>query len=250
MNAQRLAALRWAGAATAAVAAASLLLGGVVVWAVDEEAAAPTTTTTPPSTRGTVAPPREEASLVTPDQQGTLYVWHGEEVTGEELLTLDSDVARDAPLLVDPEFVAAHRAAGVDLDLLLAQRRHLIDRLLPVALQRQDAPPGPDTLEVAVVAPPTRNDGTLDVPVMVFNAAAAPRRIAALDLRILGADGAPATERVRFFEDRDVVVPARSGYFNAVTFVGDQVLRPGAVRRAWSFEASVSWMAAPEDAGA
>lgn len=247
INSQRVEALRWAGAAAATAAALSLVVGGTVVWATGSEVS-PTTTSTAvtPTTDAVTGPVREEASLVAPERSGVLFRWNGVEVTAEELLALDAaDVPADVPLLVDSGFVAAHRESDVDLGRLQAQLRHLAQRLLPVALGGDVDPDGPGTFEVAVVAPPTQDGEAIDVPVMVFNTADLDRRIAALDLRILGVDGAPATERVRFFEDRTVVVPAHSAYFNALTFVGDQVTRPRAVRRSWSFEATVSWAVPP-----
>lgn len=229
-----------------ASAVAGLLLVALVVVVLadgDEETTTPTDVTTTSVGRATTTAVVAQMSLVTDDADGPLFTFAGVDVAAEELrsITHDSEVPEEYETLIDEEFAAAQREAGLALERLERQVQHLANRLGPAAERSEAEAP------VAVVARPTDDGGSLDAPVLIVNTADAERVIARLDLRILDADGAAITERVRFLAELAVVIPPRTAWFNVLSFSPEQVVAEEADLARYTWEAEVVWEATAAD---
>lgn len=222
------------------------LAAAVVVVATlgDDDPPTPATTTSAAPTTSTTVLLERQVSLVEDDEAGRLFAVAGVEVTAEALraVTAGDSVAERYPVLIDPTFVAAQEEADLSLTRLRRQVRFLANRLGP-AIEEAGLEPA-----LAVVSRPRFDRGTVDAAVLVVNTLDTSRHLEFVDLRLLDAEGAPATERVRFLADAGgVEVPAGTAYFNLVAFSEAQVLDPDADFTEYGWEGDVRWR---EDASA
>lgn len=223
--------------ATALVAATALVL---FVALDDDETSAPTTTTTEPTpTTSTTVVVERQVTLVDEDESGLLFDVAGVRVTADDLLeiTADEPVPEEYPVVIDPTFADAQADADLSLERLRHQVRFLANALGPAVTDAALEP------SLVVVARPRFDDRTLHAAVLVVNTEPTPRRLTFIDLRILGSNGSPVTERVRFLgATGGFEVPPTTAYFNLVAFSDEQVVDPDADLAEYSWSADVRWL--------